>query len=88
MASFWEVAIKASIGKLDVDVVALRRATRESGYLELPVLGPRAEQIAQLPLIHRDPFDRILVAQAHAEPMCLLTSDALLAGYGGSIEVV
>ena len=74
--------------QLDVDVVALRRAARESGYLELPVLGPHTELIARLPLIHRDPFDRILVAQAHAEPMHLLTSDTLLTDYGGSIEIV
>lgn len=88
VASFWEVAIKAGIGKLDVDVATLRQAARDSGWIELPVLGPHTEQLAKLPLLHRDPFDRILVAQAHAEPMRLLTSDSLLAGYGGGIEVV
>lgn len=88
VASFWEVAIKADIGKLDVDVVELRQAARDSGWIELPVLGIHTEHLARLPLLHRDPFDRLLVAQAHAEPMRLLTSDSLLAGYGGTIEIV
>lgn len=87
-ASFWEVAIKASIGKLDVDVAQLREAARDSGYLELPVLGAHTEHLAGLPAIHKDPFDRMLVAQAKAEPMRLLTSDQLLAQYGSNIEVV
>ena len=87
-ASFWEVAIKAGIGKLDVDVAQLREAARDSGYLELPVLGAHTEHLAGLPAIHKDPFDRMLVAQAKAEPMRLLTSDQLLAQYGSNIEVV
>ena len=88
VASYWEVTIKAGIGKLDVDVAQLRRAVRLSGFVELPVLGVHTEQLAVLPAIHHDPFDRLLVAQARAEPMRLLTSDRLLAGYGGSVEVV
>jgi len=87
-ASYWEVAIKAGIGKLDVDVASLRQAARESGYLELPVLGVHTEQLAKLPAIHKDPFDRMLVAQADAEPMRLLTADHLLASYGPSVEVI
>ena len=87
-ASFWEVAINAGIGKLDVDVAQLREAARDSGYLELPVLGAHTEHLAALPAIHKDPFDRMLVAQASAEPMRLLTSDQLLAQYGSNIEVV
>ena len=87
-ASFWEVAIKAGIGKLDVDVAQLREAARDSGYLELPVLGAHTEHLAGLPAIHKDPFDRMLVAQANAEPMRLLTSVQLLAQYGSNIEVV
>lgn len=88
VASYWEVAIKAGIGKLNVDVAELRQAARLSGFLELPVLGPHTEQLARLPALHRDPFDRLLVAQAQAEPMRLLTSDALLAGYGSAVEVI
>ena len=87
-ASYWEVAIKAGIGKLDVDIGELRQAVRLSGFLELPVLGVHTERLAALPKIHRDPFDRLLVAQADTEPMRLLTLDRLLAGYGGSVEVV
>jgi PIN domain nuclease of toxin-antitoxin system len=87
-ASFWEVAIKAGIGKLEVDVAQLRQATRDSGYLELPVLGVHTEQLAKLPAIHKDPFDRMLVAQANAEPMRLLTGDQLLSQYGANVEVV
>lgn len=87
-ASYWEVAIKAGIGKLDVDVAALRQAARESGYLELPVLGVHTEQLAKLSAIHKDPFDRMLLAQANAEPMRLLTADHLLAGYSPNVEVI
>jgi PIN domain nuclease of toxin-antitoxin system len=87
-ASFWEVAIKAGIGKLAVDVAELRQAARESGYIELPVLGAHTEHLARLPALHKDPFDRMLVAQANAEPMRLLTADRLLADYGANIEIV
>ena len=87
-ASYWEVAIKAGIGKLDVDVRQLRQAVRLSGFVELPVLGVHTERLAALPAIHRDPFDRLLVAQADVEPMRLLTSDRLLAAYGASVEVI
>ncbi len=87
-ASYWEVAIKAGIGKLNVDVAQLRQAARDSGYAELPVLGAHTEHLARLPVIHKDPFDRMLVAQANAEPMRLLTSDRLLAQYGPNVEVI
>jgi len=87
-ATFWEVAIKAGIGKLDVDVAALRQAARESGYLELPVLGVHTEQLAKLSAIYKDPFDRMLLAQASAEPMRLLTADHLLAGCSPNVEVI
>ncbi len=86
--SFWEIAIKVGIGKLEVDLPQLREAARDSGYLELPVLGAHTEHLTGLPAIHKDPFDRMLVAQAKAEPMRLLTSDQLLAQYGSNIEVV
>jgi PIN domain nuclease of toxin-antitoxin system len=87
-ASFWEVAIQAGIGKLNINVAVLRQAARESGYLELPVRVVHTEKLVQLPAIHKDPFDRILVAQANAEPMRMLTSDRLLAPYGSNVKVI
>jgi PIN domain nuclease of toxin-antitoxin system len=87
-ATWWEIAIKIGIGKLDVDLAALRRAARESGFAELAVQGTHAQQLLDLPPLHKDPFDRMLVAQAMAEPMRLLTSDALLTRYADIVELV
>ena len=87
-ASFWEVAIKAALGKLDVKVAVLRKAALDSGFIELPVLGVHTEQLVHLPLIHKDPFDRLLVAQAISEPMRLLSSDRVLAEYGAHVEII
>jgi PIN domain nuclease of toxin-antitoxin system len=84
-ASYWEVAIKNGIGKLAIDVAQLRHAANASGFIELPVTGAHTEYLMGLPSIHKD---RILVAQATAEPMRLLTTDAVLAGYGAQVEVV
>jgi PIN domain nuclease of toxin-antitoxin system len=88
VASLWEIAIKAGISKLDADAAVVRRAARDSGFEELPVLGKHVEALKDLPNHHRDPFDRLLVAQAIAEPMVLLTADAALATYGKNVEVV
>jgi PIN domain nuclease of toxin-antitoxin system len=88
VASLWEVAIMANLGKLDADVVEVRRAARDSGFVELPVMGPHVEALMGLADHHRDPFDRLLVAQAAAEPMRLLTADAALAPYGVFVEVI
>lgn len=88
VASLWEIAIKRAIGKIDADVDEIREVAREDGFLELPILGPHVLAIVALPPIHRDPFDRLLVAQAASEPMRLLTGDALLAGYGEAVEVI
>ncbi|MDR3517331.1 MAG: type II toxin-antitoxin system VapC family toxin [Azospirillaceae bacterium] len=88
IASWWEISIKAAIGKLDADVAALRLAARDSGFQELPVLGLHVEALAGLPLVHRDPFDRMLVAQAVAEPMCLLTADAQLVAYSPLVKII
>jgi PIN domain nuclease of toxin-antitoxin system len=85
---YWEIAIKSGLGKLDVALPGLRRAVAQSGFLELPVLGAHAEEVARLPALHRDPFDRLLVAQAICEPLRLLTGDAALAAYGSAVEVV
>lgn len=80
-ASLWEVAIKVRLGKLDVDPQALLAAIEPSGFQELPVRAVHAVGVAQLAPHHNDPFDRLLIAQAIAEPLRLLTVDAMLAKY-------
>ena len=86
-ASLWEVAIKAGLGREDfqVDPAILRRGLLEHGYTELPISGAHATAVARLPHIHKDPFDRILVAQAQFEGITLLTTDAIVARYPGPI---
>ena len=79
--SWWEIAIKTRIGKLDADLAGLRAAALESGFIELPLLGSHAEALATLPIHHNDPFDHMLVAQAVAEPMRLITGDKVLSLY-------
>lgn len=84
VASLWEVAIKRSLGRDDftVDTQLLRRGLLHNGYAELPVLGPHALAVEQLPALHKDPFDRILLAQAQVEAMTLLTVDEAVWNYG------
>ena len=86
-ASLWEVAVKAGLGREDfqVDPAILRRGLLEHGYTELPISGAHATAVARLPHIHKDPFDRILVAQAQLEGITLLTTDAIVARYPGPI---
>lgn len=81
-ASIWEIVIKATLGRSDfaVDPVALRRGLLVNGYQEMPVSGSHALAVAQLPAMHRDPFDRILLAQAVVEGHQLGTVDARLIG--------
>jgi len=81
VASLWEAAIKVSLGKLDADVELLASNIEPSGFLERPIGARHAVQTRLLPLIHRDPFDRMLVAQAICEPLRLVTVDADLARY-------
>jgi len=89
-ASLWEIAIKSGLGRTDfaVDPRVLRRGLLENGYTELPVTGTHAVAVDLLPPIHRDPFDRMLVAQAQIEGITLLTADATLGLYQGPIEVI
>ncbi|KVD34960.1 twitching motility protein PilT [Burkholderia sp. ABCPW 11] len=84
-ASIWEAAIKAGLGKLDVDVDRLVRVLRASGFRELPVRAVHGAAVRSLPSHHRDPFDRLLVAQAQHEPLQLVTADGHLARYGMSV---
>ena len=89
-ASLWEIVIKAALRKADfkVDVALLRPALADMGFSELPVSGAHTERLARLPPIHKDPFDRMLVAQSLAEPLVLLTNDGVLADYGDVVRVV
>jgi len=80
-ASIWEASIKVGIGKLEVDIDQLVAEIDNSGFRELPVSAKHAAMVTRLPDIHRDPFDRILVAQALCEPLRLLTADNMLSGY-------
>ncbi|WP_175877633.1 type II toxin-antitoxin system VapC family toxin [Burkholderia sp. BCC0097] len=84
-ASIWEAAIKAGLGKLDIDVGKLIRAIGASGIRELPVRAVHGAAVRDLPHHHCDPFDRFLVAQARHEPLRLMTADAHLARYGLSL---
>lgn len=90
VASIWEIAIKRTQGRADftVDPAAFRRGLLDAGYAELPIFGPHAVAAAALPPIHRDPFDRILIAQATVEGITLLTADAAVARYQGPIRRV
>ena len=89
-ASLWEIAIKRGLGRDDfrVDPRLLRAGLEQHGYSELPVASRHALALDLLPPIHRDPFDRLLVAQATVEGMMLVTADATVASYPGSIRRV
>jgi PIN domain nuclease of toxin-antitoxin system len=89
-ASLWEIAIKHGLGRSDFQVNArvLRRGLLDNGYSELPIASEHAVAIDSLPSIHKDPFDRILVAQATVEGITLLTVDALVAQYPGPVQRV
>lgn len=89
-ASIWEIAIKNGLGRADfqVDASAVRRGLLENGFDELAITGAHAAAVANLPDLHRDPFDRILVAQSQTEALTLLTRDATVAGYPGPIRLI
>lgn len=80
-ATFWEMAIKVGLGKLDVDLDEVREYCLASGFVELPVTSEHAIAVKDLEHHHRDPFDRLIVATAMSEPMKLLTADPLVAQY-------
>jgi PIN domain nuclease of toxin-antitoxin system len=89
-ASIWEIAIKARLGRADFSVRPdqIAQAARDTGFTELPVWADAAARVADLPLHHRDPFDRLLVAQAMVEPMRLYTVDPLLPPYSELVTLV
>lgn len=89
-ASLWEIAIKRSLGRSDfrVDPRVLRRGLIDNGYGELPISSEHAVIVDNLPPIHKDPFDRILIAQAMIEGIVLLTADSVVAQYPGPVRLV
>lgn len=89
-ASIWEISIKSGLGRDDfsADARLLQRGLLDNGWQELPVHARHAVSVQDLPPIHKDPFDRILVAQAMAEGVLLVTSDSIVAKYPGPIQLV
>jgi PIN domain nuclease of toxin-antitoxin system len=87
-ASIWEIAFKSRLGKIEADANMLANEITEAGFRELPVRAQHAAGVAKLPLHHADPFDRLLIAQAIAEPLKLLTADKSLARYSEMILVI
>ena len=88
--SIWEIAIKTGRGRDDFRLHAgfFRRGLFDNGYTELPMTGAHAAALAGLPAIHKDPFDRMLVAQATVEGLTVVTSDPAIANYPGPIRLV
>jgi PIN domain nuclease of toxin-antitoxin system len=89
-ASLWEIVIKRGLGRGDfkVDARLLRRGLLDNGYSELPIGSEHVVAIEGLPPIHKDPFDRILLAQAQIEGITLVTADSTLAQYPGPVRLV
>ena len=88
--SFWELAIKAGIGKLRIDLPTFAAQVEAMGFAWLPIDNAHILQLSALPTFtdHKDPFDRLLVAQSLSEPLILLTKDAKLARYGTTVRLV
>jgi len=88
--SVWEVAIKNAQGRAEflVDPHLFRRALLDNGYIELAITSEHTAGVANLPGHHKDPFDRLLIAQATVEGMMLLTNDEAMARYPGPIQKV
>lgn len=89
-ASIWEIAIKSALRRQDfrIDLAALEKALPVMGLLELPVSAAHATRVAALPHIHRDPFDRLLIAQSLTEPLTLVSNDAVLERYSHDVRIV
>ena len=87
-ASIWEAAIKVGLHRLSVSMNDVVQGIEESGFIELPITARQSALVAELPLHHRDPFDRLLIAQAMYEPLRLLTVDTALEPYSDLVELV
>ena len=89
-ASIWEIAIKSALRRRDfrINLPQLLAAAADTGFTELPVTAAHAARVITLPAVHRDPFDRLLIAQALTESAVLLTNDQALAVYGGQVRLI
>lgn len=89
-ASIWEIAIKAALRRDDfqIDPHVILDVMPATGFSELPVRAAHVAAVQQLPPIHKDPFDRLLVAQSRTEPMLLLTNDSLLIQYSENVRLI
>ncbi|WP_434110921.1 type II toxin-antitoxin system VapC family toxin [Methylocaldum sp. GT1TLB] len=87
-ASIWEISIKSALGKLKIDQRCLPDRLIEAGFLPLPVTWEHANAVRKLPNLHRDPFDRTLIAQAITEPLRFMTADRALAGYSELVVLI
>lgn len=86
-ASIWEISIKIKLNKITVNLDELINAIEENGFIELPITVKHTATVNQLKDLHRDPFDRMLIAQTISEPLRFLTSDKTLKGYSDLIEI-
>jgi PIN domain nuclease of toxin-antitoxin system len=86
-ASIWEISIKSALGKLQADPAEVLSAIEPAGFDHLHITGQHAAEVVKLSHLHKDPFDRLLVAQASVEQMILLTDDDMLGRYGDFVEV-
>lgn len=88
-ASLWEMAIKIGLGKLNVDLAVFARHIEVTGFQWLDIKTEHILHLSQLPAYedHKDPFDRLLIAQSRSEPMIFLTADAKLERYGSLVEI-
>jgi PIN domain nuclease of toxin-antitoxin system len=87
-ASIWEIGIKSALGKLNTTAGEILAAVEPAGFRMLSITGEHAAKAAELPPLHKDPFDRLLAAQAAIEPMILITNDRMLKGYGTFVTLV
>jgi len=87
-ASIWEVAIKSALGKMRADASAMLKNLVDEGFRELPVMARHTVATVTLPMHHRDPFDRLLVAQSRLESLRLLTDDRIMVLYGEPVVLV
>ena len=87
-ASIWEISIKARIGKLEGNPNDFVEAINQSGFQNLAISARHAAKVYDLPLYHRDPFDRLLIAQALSEPLQLLTADRILEQYSDLVMMM
>jgi PIN domain nuclease of toxin-antitoxin system len=85
-ASVWEIAIKAALGRIEIDLDSLEDAIVKSGFQSLPIHARHAVTVGRLPTVHRDPFDRMLVAQARVEELRVVSHDRVFERYGLAAE--